>query len=175
MLVRLAAGMAALVTVGVGLAAAPAAAGDGSSVGACRASDLRAKQTDAGAGMSQPWIVITLTNRSGHACRLHGYPAVTRMATSSGSKPLKITNGVGANMPGRGPSSFIVAPGQHAWFAVGTATAYDPPVLTFVSLSFRPTASGTKTVTIHTQATGPTGKPIPVYVSAYAPGTLPPQ
>lgn len=127
--------------------------------------------------MSQPYVQITLTNRSGAACSLDGYPSLTSGWTRTGRKPLKVSNGNLQNIAGPAPHRFVVPAGGHAWFAIGTATAYDPPLITFRRFVFA-TAPGSRvherrSVGVQLQATAPSGKPYPVGVTAFAPGSHP--
>jgi hypothetical protein len=138
----------------------------------CAASDLSARQTGSGAGMSQPFSLITLTNTSAVACSLNGYPTLESMSTRSGRKPIKVTPGALGNMSDPGPRRFVVAPGGHAWFAIGAATAYDPPVVTFrrVVFSVSSGAPGMVRARMSLQASAPSGKAFPIGVTALAPG-----
>ena len=66
----------------------------------------------------------------------------------------------------------VLAPGGRAWFAVGAATAYDAPLVTFTSVTIalgRTTAS----TAIALQATAPSGKPFPIGVTAFTAGVPP--
>jgi hypothetical protein len=150
-----------------------AAAGD-SAAPACTASDLTARQTGSGAGMSQPYSLITLTNTSATACSLNGYPTIASLSTRTGRKPIKVTRGSLGNMTDPGPRRFVLAPGRHAWFAIGAATAYDPPLVTFRRAAFA-VSPGADTVAarMSLQATAPTGKAFPIGVTAFAPGSGP--
>jgi hypothetical protein len=61
-----------------------------------------------------------------------------------------------------------------AWFAMGTATAYDPPVRNLTQVAVAVTAgtsvSQSLKVTVNQQASAPKGGPIPVTVTAWAAG-----
>jgi len=136
----------------------------------CTTADLSAKATASGAGMSQPYTLITVTNTSGSACRLKGYPTITGATTKKGRASI-------AAGPGliQGPIIKVrlirLAPGGHAYFGLGTATAYDPPIVTLTSVGVATSAgAGSINVKIDQQATAPKGEPIPVSVTPYAPG-----
>jgi hypothetical protein len=117
-----------------------------------------------------------MTNTSSSPCALNGYPTITGAWTLSGRKSVKVRNGNLQNMAGPGPARLVVAPGGHAWFAVGAATAYDPPVVTFRRLAFSTGAgSGSVTSRLRLQASAPQGKPFPIGVTAFAPGSAPHQ
>jgi hypothetical protein len=167
---------AALLAAGL-LAGSPAALAGDSSVASCSARDFSARQTGSGAGMSQPYVQITLTNTSGAACALDGYPTITGAWTRTGRKPVTVTNRNLQNIAGPAPHRFIVPSGGHAWFAIGTATAYDPPLVTFRRFGFATAPGSTllqrRTVAVQLQATAPSGKPYPVGVTAFAPGSHP--
>ena len=153
-----------------------AQAGD-STVSTCSSSVLSAKQTGSGAGMSQPYSQITVTNTSSTACALGGYPSITRMWTKSGRKAITVKRGSLGNMTDPGASRFVLGPGGHAWFAIGAATAYDPPLVTFTRVAFSTSSGATVAAsvisTMQLPATAPTGKPFPIGVTAFAPGSNP--
>jgi len=152
------------------LVQAPSSSASDVAVRTCAAGDLSAKQTGSGAGMSQPFVVITLTNTSGTACALDGYPAITGMWTKHARKTVHVTRGNLGNMTDPGVSRFVVAPGGHAWFAVGAATAYDPPVVTFRRVVFSVGAGPSVVAKVQLEATAPRGKAFPIGVTAFAPG-----
>lgn len=153
----------------------------------CTAAELVADQTSSGAGMSQPFAIITVTNRGSSACTLTGYPTITAASgaaiqptgTSPGpltDEPIAVTNGALYAVADPGPSTLTIEPGGHAWFALGTATAYDGPVITLglvsVSLDGSTTpGTGALTIPVSLPVAAPTGKPFGIKVTAYAPGT----
>ena len=155
----------------------PSAGAADVSAATCSATDLSARQTGSGAGMSQPYSLITVTNTSEVACTVKGYPSITGAWTRTGRKPIRITRGNLGNMRDPGPRRIVLAPGGHAWFAVGTATAYDPPLVTFTRLSFAPApgaiVADSVMARLRLQATAPSGKPFPIGVTAFAPGRGP--
>lgn len=124
--------------------------------------------------MSQPSSIITLTNTSGSPCVLNGYPTITGAWTKKGSKPISVSRGNVQNAPQVKPKRIVVAPGGHAWFAIGAATAYDPPIVTFTRMAIATQAgtsvAGSLTVRLQLQASAPTGQPFPIGVTPYAPG-----
>lgn len=156
---------------GSALAAARPASAAPMEARACMAGDLTARQTASGAGMSQPAALVTVTNTGGAACTLRGYPTVTGAWSRAGALSIEATRGTLMNAPVAKPRTIRLAPGEQAWFGVGTATAFDPPVRNIVRITFTPSAgAGTKSVRVVLQATAPTGEPIPVTVTPYAPG-----
>ena len=138
----------------------------------CSTSHLSAKQTGSGAGMSQPFSVITITNTGSSACSLSGYPKLTGAWTKTGRKPITVTPGNLGNMSDPGPSRISLSPGGKAWFAVGAATAYDPPLVTFRRIAFS-VGGGTVNAKLSLPATAPKGKPFPLGVTAFAAGSGP--
>jgi hypothetical protein len=144
-------------------------------VPACAASELSARQTGSGAGMSQPYSIITVTNAGSDSCALKGYPSITGAWTKTGRKAIHITRGSLGNMSDPGPTQVVLSPGGRAWFAVGAATAYDPPLVTFTRLAFStaPGVAGSVMARLQLQATAPHGKPFPIGVTAFAPGRGP--
>jgi hypothetical protein len=164
----LAAGLAcaasALLAIGPATAAPMAAP-------ACTADDLSARQTGSAAGMSQPAALITVTNTGEATCTLKGYPTVTGAWSRTGRLSIDAERGMLMNAPPATPRTIRLDPGDQAWFGVGTATAYDPPIRTIVRLAFSPApGAGTLSVRVVLQATALTGQPIPVTVAPYAPG-----
>lgn len=142
---------------------------------ACSAADLTARVTGGGAGMSQPAVYVTVTNASTKACTLDGYPRITGAWTAKGAQRVSVKNGAVMNAPATKPKAIVVQPKGHAWFAVGAATAYDPPLVTFVRITVAPAASGASFTVRHLglQATAPKGKPFPLGVTAFAAGSAP--
>lgn len=162
--------LTALATIGLASVPVGGASAADAAVRSCSAGDVTAKQTGDGAGMSQPFVQVTVTNTSGSACALKGYPSITGMWTKSGKKALATTNGSLGNMSDPGPRRFILARGAHAWFAIGTATAYDPPLVTFRRVAFTVGSGASAGAAISLQATAPSGNAFPVGVTAWAPG-----
>ena len=138
---------------------------------ACSADDLSARVTGTGEGMSQPAAYVTVTNRSGASCTVKGYPTITMARTKKARQAITVTKDAVQNAPKPKPRRIVLAPGGRAWFAVGTATAYDPPVVTLTRIAFTTNrGSGRATVKVSLPATAPTGEPIPMGVTAFAPG-----
>jgi copper(I)-binding protein len=141
------------------------------SLPACSAAGLSARATGAGAGMSQPAVYVTVTNTSSTTCTLFGYPTITRAVTKNGRQSITVSKGGVMNAPQAKPKRIVLAANGHAWFAIGAATAYDPPVVTFTRIRFA-TASGgpTATARISLQASAPSGKPFPLGVTPFMAG-----
>ena len=163
----LAGGMIALSMAAVTALGPSASAGDAAG---CSGRDLSAEVTGYSEGVSQPAAYITVTNTSARTCVVRGYPTITSARTKKGRQPITVTDGAVMNAPRNQPRTIAISPGGHAWFAVGAATAYDPPVVTFVRLRFSPNGDGTRSVRLALQASAPTGKPFPLGVTAFAPG-----
>lgn len=158
---------AAMVAIGL-LPAVPAMAGD---VAACSGRDLTGRVTGTGAGMSQPAVYITVTNVSGGTCLLSGYPAILRLATRTGAKPFAVTEDAVMNATHPAPHRIALRPGQRAFFALGAATAYDLPPVTFRRVTFAPVPGATPmTVRIALPASRDAGQPFPLGITAYQRG-----
>ena len=150
----------------------PSADASTRSIPACGTGSLTAKVTGGGAGMSQPAVYITVTNVSGKACTVAGYPRITNVRTKQGPVQVTVSNGDVMNAPQAKPKTIVIAPNGHAWFALGAATAYDPPLRTLTRVAFSTSPGGAHAATsISLQATGPKGKPIPLGVTAWMAGT----
>jgi hypothetical protein len=139
------------------------------SVPACSASTLSAKATGAGAGMSQPAVYITVTNTLATSCTLFGYPTITRASTKKGRRSVTVSRGAVMNAPHSKPKRIVLAPQGHAWFAIGAATAYDPPVVTFTRIAFT-TEGAAARVRVSLKATAPSGQPFPLGVTPFMAG-----
>ncbi|MDO8310286.1 MAG: DUF4232 domain-containing protein [Actinomycetota bacterium] len=162
-------------TVALALCAAaawgPGATAAERSVAACSGTDLKAKVTGSAAGMSQPAAYVTVTNVGAASCFVKGYPTIAGAWTKKGKQQIAVTNGAVMNAPESKPKRIVLAPGGHAWFAVGAATAYDPPVVTFTRLSISMAGGGITMVrNLGLQASAPSGQPFPLGVTAYAAG-----
>lgn len=154
------------------------AASQGASAAAapeCSGSGLSAKVTGTAAGMSQPVTFITVTNTGDSACYLKGYPNINKVKSKARKVPFTVTNGGVQNAPQVTVKKVVLQPGGKAWFAIGTATAYDPPVVNLTKVVFNidgeATVQNSLKVKISQQATAPKGKPVPVNVTPFAKGT----
>jgi hypothetical protein len=127
--------------------------------------------------MNQPWSIITVTNTSGRACTLDGYPAITAAWTSRGRQAARILDSGLYEVPDPGPTLFSLAPRGHAWFAAGTGMGYDGPLLTFtqiaVATSRHTGVAESLRVRVDLGATGRQGEPYGISVTAFAPDTIP--
>jgi len=124
--------------------------------------------------MSQPSSTITLTNTSGSRCKLKGYPTITAAATKKGPQEISVGRGNLMNAPQTKPKKIILAPGGKAFFSIGSATAFDPPIVEFTSITFSTTPGGkTATVKVQLWSTAPTGEPFGIGVTAYGSGAGP--
>jgi hypothetical protein len=128
--------------------------------------------------MNQPWSIITVTNTSGRACTLHGYPSITATWTRQGRYPVDVLDSGIYEVTDPTPVLFSVAPRGHAWFAAGTGMGFEGPLLTFteiaVSTDQHTTVATSLRVPVALSATGRKGHPYGITVTAFAPGTAPP-
>lgn len=143
----------------------------------CSIEDLSAKETGGGSVMNQPWSIITVTNRSGRACTLDGYPAITAAWTGQSRYPVAVLDSGIYEVPDPSPTLFSLAPHGHAWFAAGTGMGYEGPLLTFtevaVATDVHTSVGKSLRVPVALGATGRKGKPYGIIVTAFAPGTAP--
>ncbi len=124
--------------------------------------------------MSQPASTITLTNTSGSTCKLNGYPTITSASTKKGPQEISVGRGNLMNAPQTKPKKIVLAPGGKAFFSIGSATAFDPPIVEFTSIAFATAPGGkAKTVKVQLWSTAPTGKPFGIGVTAYGAGADP--
>lgn len=163
---------AALAVVAAGVTAASAASA--AAAQQCGPSGLSAKVTGSAAGMSQPATFVTVTNTGSRACYVKGYPNIDTVKAKARKVSFTVTEGAVQNAPQVKVSKVVLQPGGKAWFAIGTATAYDPPVVTLTKVVFsidgEATAADSLTVRISQQATAPSGKPVPITVTPFAKG-----
>lgn len=143
----------------------------------CLGTQLSGKTTGEGAGMSQPYSVITVTNTSSSPCSLKGYPVLTGASSAIGKVDISVNNGALFNLPSAKITSFVLAPKAKAWFALGSATAYTGPLVTITRITFAAqkgaSVAESSILKQELQANGPIGKPIPLGVTAFAPGKGP--
>ena len=141
----------------------------------CNASDLSARQVGSGAGMSHPFVSIGLQNDGTVPCTLDGYPRLGAVRVHGGTRiRVDISRDNLMNIAGPRPRSITLAPGDHAWFAVGAVTAYDPPIVTIASVAVRLGSSArAMVIPIALSASAPHGKPFPIGITAYAKGDPP--
>jgi len=145
----------------------------------CAENQLGAVETRNGSSASQPFSVVKVVNASHRACALGGYPHVVFWAQSAYRLvrlSIAVTNGSIYEVPDPGPTRFLLAPGASAWFAVGTGTAYGGPYRRLTYLTIYPTArtSGVGVLCgVNLSTDSPAGRPIPVAVTAFAPGSGP--
>lgn len=137
----------------------------------CRSTQLRARVAEFGSEASQPFVTIALRNHSATACALHGYPRLSAVGHRLGGsvKRLRIQIRRGPVYERRDPGHHHVAltPGTTASFSIGTATAYDPPLVTLTRLLVRlPGETASLPVRVQMYATAPRSRPIPVGVTA---------
>ena len=164
---------AAVAVVAAGVAAAGPAA-SAAAAPECGASGLSAKVTGTAAGMSQPVTFVTVTNTGSQACYVKGYPNIDKVKSKARKVSFTVTKGGVQNAPQVKVSKVVLQPGGKAWFAIGTATAYDPPIVNLTKVVFsidgEATPSTVLKVKIAQQATAPSGKPVPINVTPFAKG-----
>ena len=145
----------------------------------CLGAHLSGKTTGGGAGMSQPYSIITVTNTGAKPCTLKGYPILTGAWSPKGPIDISVKNGSLYNQPSAKVTSFVLAPRAKAWFALGSADAYTGPMVTFIRITFAAqkgtSVADSSVLRQNFQANGPVGKPIPLGVTAWAPGKGPAQ
>jgi Protein of unknown function (DUF4232) len=131
-------------------------------------------------GMSHGVIVFAVVNEGHSTCTLRGYPAVTfrggavTKQSSGGSLvqgnrtiPIDLHRGDVWVCPDGGPRPVMLTPGASAYFAVGTATAYNGPLLDVTAIRLTlPGTSGAMTLHPGLYANGPSGQPAPVALTA---------
>src|SRR5450631_1595797 len=175
-------------TTAVGPASSPSGT-PSTAVAVCTAAQLSGtKSSRAGAGMSNTFAEIIVTNSGPGSCQLSGYPKLAAWGAVQGLTgpgprallPTVLTRGSTYLILDPGPTTVVIPPGGHAWFGVGAGTGYASPQVvldTFVielgSLSGG--RSGHVNVAVAMAANGPPGKAIPVTVTAFAPGVPPKQ
>jgi hypothetical protein len=154
--------------------AEPSAEGPSDAVPAptvCRPGDLEASASRVMSVSSQPFVTVTVTNNGDGACTLRGYPRLSASGVDArghrGDLALKVKRGRIFEREDPGPSTVTVAPGAAAVFHVGTATAYDGGTATIRRLRMElPKQAGSVTVALRLEASAPTGRRIPVGVTA---------
>ncbi len=162
-----------LATVFAGGWMAPAQASEAPT---CLGAQISAKTTGEGAGMSQPYSVITVTNTGSAPCSLQGFPVLTGASSAKGKVDISVKNGSLFNLPSPKVTRLVLAPKAKAWFALGSATAYSSPVtITRITFAAQKGASIAQSATLKQviQASGPIGKPVPLGVTAFAAGKGP--
>jgi hypothetical protein len=127
--------------------------------------------------MNQPWSIITVTNTSGRACTLQGYPTITATWTRQSRYPVDVLDSGIYEVTDPTPTLFSVAPHGRAWFAAGTGMGYDGPLLTFTEIAVATDGHTgvlkSLRVPVDLSATGRKGRPYGITVTAFAPGTAP--
>jgi len=131
--------------------------------------------------MSQPFLIVALTNIGDTTCHLAGYPSLRATGHLVGGPGCTLTINVqpGALYEVKDPGRHRVqlSPGGSAAFAVGTATAYGVSLYDIPSLAITPPGGHTALrLAVDLLASAPKGAPIPLTVTALTAGTkLPPQ
>lgn len=149
---------------------------DGAGEMQCRGSHTRIAVALTGSNMSQPFADIVVTNTGPVACVLRGYPRVRAWGhhgwnsdgLSSARLPIRVRHGI-YERTDRGPRRIMIRPGQHVFFSVGTATAYQGGLHIITITRFAVTLPGTdrpKPLPIDMPATRPPRRKIPVGITA---------
>jgi hypothetical protein len=143
----------------------------------CESSSLAAHVVEFGSTASQPFLVISLTNEGTTGCHLRGYPAIAaighRAYTHETTRSLDIAVQHESIYERRdpGPRRVELDPNGNAFFALGTATAFDLPVYEITRLDITPPGSRIALrLRVTMPATGPANKPIPVGLTALQSG-----
>ena len=139
----------------------------------CGSKDLRLSVAASGSVMSQPYADISITNLGPTACRLSGYPRIAAAGypgaseRSGAAKPVRIR--VFHRIMERvdpGPRLLVVKPRHRVFFSVGTADAYDGPLVTLTSLTVTfPDVGEPLRVDVRLLANGPHRHEIPIGVT----------
>ena len=141
----------------------------------CGIASLAAHVVTSGAMMSQPFLVVWLTNRGTTRCHLRGYPAMAaaghRAFTDDQTSPLPLTVHPGSiyERSDRGPQRIELSPRHRAFFALGTATAYQGGSHLFKITEFAitpPSSHVSMPLRVSVLASAPVNEPIPVGVTA---------
>ena len=144
---------------------------------ACAENQLGAVEVRHGAEASSPFSVIKVVNGTRQACTLSGYPGPAFWQVGGGKLvklPLKVTRGSTREVRDPGPTRFLVPPGGSAWFAVSTGTGYGGRMRSLTYFTFYPTARTTGVgVLCGVNLATNSPNPIPVTVTAFAPGPPP--
>lgn len=163
-------------------------ASTGPAVAACGAAALSGKTVRSVGQASQSLDEVVLTNAGPRTCRLSGYPKLEAWGAVGGGPSSKLnillTHGGNYFTSDPGPTTVDIAPGQSAWFALSTGSAYGSEVINVnrVVIAFGPTTgsgSGHVDVAVNLDASSPSaqaipsGQPIPVTVTAFS-GGIPP-
>jgi len=143
----------------------------------CRAAQLTARVTHSGSVMAQPFLTVTLRNRSDQPCQLRGYPFVRPFGHKTGSAGDHSL--AGRNLRGPlyersdpGPSRVDLPPGAIASFHVGTATAFSGGHYALTRLAITlPGLRAPLSLPVRLDASSPGGAAIPLRVTALAAGS----
>lgn len=144
----------------------------------CAAEHLAVRVVTGASVMSQPFDVVAFRNVGPSRCSLSGYPGLSAYTLRDGDE-LKVWASVrhGSIYERNDPGVHVVnvAPGREAWFAIGTATAYQGG-LDLVSINrmivYPPgSAIGIPTM-LGFEASRPVGQAYPITVTAVYPPTV---
>ena len=143
----------------------------------CTDSSLGAVETRHGTSGSHAFSVIKVVNGTKRPCALVGYPRPAFWNAGGGRLvkiPLAVSRGATAAAKDPGPSRFLVPPGGLAWFSMQTGTASGGPYRLLTYFTFYPTTktSGVGVLCGVNLATN-SRNPVPVVVTAFAPGPGP--
>lgn len=144
--------------------------------GQCHANQLRLAVALSASLMSQPFADISVTNTGARSCVLRGYPRITAAGhrgfgdQHAPAVPVAITvchcHGLYERVD-PGPHRVVVAPGHRVFFSVGTADAFDGPLVTLTRLTVvLPGTRSAKVVPVSLLANAPPGHRIGVGITA---------
>ena len=134
--------------------------------------------------MNQLSTFVIVTNWTAKPCSLEGYPSLSVGVAGRGGvynghqfvyPALDITHSSTYVVPDPGVRTVRLEPRGSAWFAVGTGLAYSGPVLSIGRLEIG-TAGSRATLVVPgfvQQIQGNAGQPLPITVTAFAPGSPP--
>jgi Protein of unknown function (DUF4232) len=143
----------------------------------CTDSTLGAVETRHGTSGGHAYSVVRVVNGTKRACTLAGYPRPAFWVPGGGRLvkiPLAVTHGATVAAADQGPVRFLVPPGGLAWFSLQTGTSYGGRYRLLTYFTFYPTAktSGVGVLCGVNLATN-SPDPVPVVVTAFAPGPGP--
>jgi Protein of unknown function (DUF4232) len=124
--------------------------------------------------MSQPFADISITNTGKHACALIGYPRIAVAGHRGFPDQSAPVAPVGITVRHRiyervdpGPHPVLVRPQHRVFFSIGTADAYEGPLLTLTRLTVTlPGTRSSELLPINLLANGPPGAEIPIGITA---------
>lgn len=141
----------------------------------CSTSHLASRVTSGGSEMSQPWLIIEVTN-NGPPCSIEGYPRIVDATGHSLQGPsqtlsISVSDGPDYEHPDPGPHPIKLLRGASASFAVGTDTASGTNCIVTSMTIALPGSQGRVKVPVRTGASVFVGKPVHIEVTALVEGS----